>query len=797
MALHLFGIRHHGPGSARSLLRALEELQPDCLLIEGPPDAEAALPLLTHEQMEPPVALLVYQAEQPQKAAFYPFAIFSPEWQALQFGLQRNLPTRFMDLPQSHWLALTQEESAIRNPQSAIQADPIGVLAQAAGYDDSERWWEHVVEHRRDGADIFAAILEAMTALRVEAERELATTKLNQNTTAREVGQTLVCPDQQDRLKSVLRALRSEQTTAGLGEEPVAELAELNREALREALREAWMRQTIRRAQKEGFERIAVVCGAWHAPMLTTETVAQQAKSDAALLKGLPKVKVQATWTPWTHGRLSYQSGYGAGIEAPGWYQHLWLTQEGVATRWLALVARLLRDEGLDVSSAHVIEAVRLAETLAALRGRPLTGLPELNEAVQSVFCFGDDLPLRLIHDKLIVGETLGRVPDETPLVPLQQDLQREQKRLRLKAEANEKTLDLDLRKETDLERSRLLHRLNLLGVPWGAVRDISGKSGTFHELWRVRWEPEFVVQLIEAGVWGSTLQTAASSKARAAADKADLPALTALLERVLLSALPDAVAHLMTRLQTESALASDIGLLMDALPPLANVQRYSDVRQTDAALLGTVTDGLVARICVGLPGACASLNDEAAQAMFARLDKVHGAIQLLQQEAHTAQWQQTLLRLVEQRGLHGLLAGRACRLLLDVQALGADEAARRLSLALSSANEPTQAGAWVEGFLHGSGLLLLHDETLWQVLDAWLTALPEEQFIALLPLLRRTFANFTAPERRQMGERVKRGGGGVVNVAMSNTEEFDFERAATVLPLVARLLGLKVEASV
>jgi hypothetical protein len=760
MSIHLFCIRHHGPGSARSLLRALEELQPDCLLIEGPPDAEAALPLLTHEQMEPPVALLVYQAEQPQKAAFYPFAVFSPEWQALQYGLSQRIPTRFMDLPQSHWLALTQEQSAIRNPQSAIQADPVGVLAQAAGYDDSERWWEHVVEHRRDGADIFAAILEAMGALRVEADREVSDAQL---------------------------------TDAESAEDAEAEQLDSNSEASREALREAWMRQTIRRAQKEGFQRIAVVCGAWHAPMLTDEVIAQNAKTDAALLKSLPKVKVQATWTPWTHGRLSYQSGYGAGIEAPGWYQHLWLTQEGVATRWLARVARLLRDEGLDVSSAHVIEAVRLAETLAALRGRPITGLPELNEAVQSVFCFGDDLPLRLIHEKLIVGETLGRVPDETPLVPLQQDLQREQKRLRLKAEANEKTLDLDLRKETDLERSRLLHRLNLLSVPWGAVQDVSGKSGTFHELWRVRWEPEFVVQLIEASVWGSTIQTAASSKACDEADKADLPALTALLERVLLSALPGAVSHLMTRVQTESALASDVGLLMDALPPLANVQRYSDVRQTDAALLGTVTDGLVARICIGLSGACASLNDEAAQAMFTRFDKVNAAVQLLQQEAHTTAWQQVLLRLVEQNGLHGLLAGRACRLLLDAQALEAVEAARRLSLALSSANEPTQAGAWVEGFLHGSGLLLLHDETLWQVLDAWLTALPEEQFIALLPLLRRTFANFTAPERRQMGERVKRGGG-VVSVAMSETEDFDSVRAAAVLPLVAQLLGLKFQ---
>ena len=44
MGVHLFGVRHHGPGCARSLRAALEELQPDILLVEGPPDAQDVLP---------------------------------------------------------------------------------------------------------------------------------------------------------------------------------------------------------------------------------------------------------------------------------------------------------------------------------------------------------------------------------------------------------------------------------------------------------------------------------------------------------------------------------------------------------------------------------------------------------------------------------------------------------------------------------------------------------------------------------------------------------------------------------
>jgi len=767
MSLNIFGIRHHGPGSARSLRKALETLRPDCVLVEGPPDAADALPLLAHPQMKPPVALLIYPLDQPQRAVFYPFAVFSPEWQALDYGLARKIALRFMDLPQSHRLAIPDgPEYQISDSESQIHDDPIGRLAAAAGYSDGERWWEHMVEHRRDGADLFAAILEAMTALRessLPADQPTADQPMDQSGGAPEV-------------------------------QPEAQ-QEARRKTQREGHREAWMRQTIRAAVREGFERIAVVCGAWHSPALTIDDGnTPSAKDDAELLKGLPKVKTQATWIPWTYGRLSYRSGYGAGVESPGWYHHLWTARDGVPIRWMTRVARLLREEDLDVSSAHVIEAVRLAETLAALRGRPLPGLSELNEATQSVFCFGNDLPLRLIHEKLIVGETLGSVPEESPLAPLQQDLAREQKRLRLPAEALERALDLDLRKPNDLDRSRLLHRLLLLGVRWGETQHAGGK-GTFHEIWRLRWQPEFVVTLIEAGVWGNTIVEASTAFARDAADRAnELPSLTNLLDQSLLADLPVAVSHVMSRLQAEAAVASDIAHLMDALPPLANVQRYGNVRGTDAAMVGDVVAGLIARVCIGLPGACASLNDEAAAEMFERIVSVNAAIGLLQNEERLVAWRGAMKRLADQRGLHGLVAGRCCRLLVDAGAIAADEAARRLSLALSTANEPAQAAAWIEGFLKGSGLLLLHDETLWRTLDEWVTELPNDGFTALAPLLRRTFSTFTSPERRRIGERARRGMAGVSRAAVSHqtrVEDFDKTRAESVLPLAAQLLGL------
>jgi hypothetical protein len=787
-SLHIFGIRHHGPGSARSVQAALEALQPDVVLVEGPPDAHEVLPLLAHEQMQPPVALLIYAPEQPQQAVYYPFVEYSPEWQAIRYALDGKIPVRFMDLPITHQMKIvpplddkalqemqektepvvpeekaddqstsitetplddSEEEPAI--PAIDPRRDPLRWIAEAAGYNDSERWWEDMVEHRADTSDVFAAILEAMTALREEVEKwEIDNPAVDH-----------------------------------FGLDPVVEKQ-----------REAWMRQSIRAAQKEGFQKIAVVCGAWHAPALqSTLNDKKGAKEDAALLKGLSKTKVAATWVPWTNGRMCTASGYGAGIESPGWYSHLWNSRDLVAPRWLAKVASLLREQDLDASSAHVIEAVRLAEALASMRGRPLPGLPELNEAVQSILCFGNDIPLRLIRDKLIVGEALGTVPEEAPSVPLQQDLAREQKRLRLAPEATQKVLDLDLRKPNDLNRSYLLHRLNLIGVPWGAIERSGGGKGTFHELWRVQWQPEFAVRLIEAGIWGNTVSEATTARTRDLADKAtDLPPLTTLLDSVLLANLPAASEHVMQRLESAAATTSDVTHLMDALPPLSQVLRYGNVRQTDNQMVAHIVDGLVARICIGVLPATSSLNDEAAQSMLEKINAVTTAIALNQQAEHTQSWHNTLRELASRTTLHGLLAGRSVRILLDAGALETVDAARRMSLALSTADDPAQAAAWVEGFLKGSAAFLLHDERLWQVLDDWVTDLNPETFEQLLPLLRRTFSTFSPPERRQMGERVKQGTKTTNQGAAKSwsNDAFDADRAAQVLPLVAKLLGLK-----
>jgi hypothetical protein len=738
MTTTIFGIRHHGPGSARSLRSALKTLQPDIVLIEGPPEANELISLAQSGEMKPPVALLIYDPEDLPQSGYYPFAIYSPEWQAIQYALSAKIPVRFIDLPVTMRDSLrscpevdnVDRSQPLDESETTPGADPLGWLSRAAGFGEGERYWEYLVEQRRNSTDLFAAILEAMTALRQELTD---------------------------------------------GTQP------------RDLIREAYMRQCLRQAQAEGFQKLAVVCGAWHAPALVEPLPASS--EDKAILPTPTKAKIQATWVPWTYGRLSAPSGYGAGVESPGWYHHLWTHQKNVVIRWLTNVARLLRKEDIDASSASVIEAVRLAETLAAMRESPLPGLAELNEAVQTVLCFGDTMPMQLIHQQLIISDRLGKVPSETPQIPLQQDLQKLIKKLRLKQEPIEKTLELDLRNANDLDRSQLFHRLNLLGIGWGKTQRTSS-TGTFKEGWLICWQPEFAVKLIEAGLWGNSIESAATAFAQQAAqDAQDLPSLTTLLDRVLLANLGAAIPTLMQRLQAIAAITSDTLHFMNALPPLANILRYGDVRQTDTTSISIVVDGLISRLCIGLPNSCQSLDDNAAEQIFDAIQQTNGTIKLLQNPTQLESWRPVLIQIASQQNVHGLVQGRCCRLLFDDGSLDTEATSQRLSLALSLANEPTAAAAWAEGFLRGSGLLLLHSDGIWQVLDNWIAGLSAENFVAILPLLRRTFATFSSPERQQMGEKVAKGKV-ISKVVVTESANFNTARSRQALPVIAQLLG-------
>ncbi len=747
--LRVFGIRHHGPGSTLSLIKALQNYQPDCILMEAPFEANTQISLLNDREIQAPVALLVYEEKTLKKAAYLPFADFSPEWQAIQYTFKNNIPLHCIDLPMSIQMSLSEEDSLLTTVvnQSSIARDPLGYLAHLQGYEDSEQWWNDTFEESDRTGDIFPAIRELIATIRREANRE-------------ESKETLI--------------------------------------------REAFMRKQIRKSLKDGFEKIAVVCGAWHAPVLQ-DTLHYKISADNAILRGLPKLKVKATWIPWSYERLSKIKGYNAGVLSPAWYELLFSVQSAPEVNWMSKVSILFRENGLSASPAHTSEAIRLAQTLAALRDKRAPGLSELDEAALVVFCHGNKNSMNIIRQQLIIGDKVGYIPHQLTQLPIQKDFFKTIKSTRLskyweqtgeywlKSTSTNPRGGLDLRNKNDLLKSHFLHRLNILEIHWGHSMNKTGKEkGSFKEIWRLKWDPLFIIQIIEAGRWGNTIYDAALAKIIEDAKKCKhLGGMVSLVNLALKAGLEEVIQPLAEMMTTLLAETEDCLVLMESLPPFIHILEYGDVRKTDLFAIEHYISEIVPRICLELPGYCHQLDESQSKIIAGQIINTNAALKMLNNDYFLHTWINTLSLLADVELISPEAKGTACRLLFDQNNAGIEVTQNRMSLALSPGNEPINIARWLEGFLNGSGLLLVHFPPLWQLIDHWVTGIHQDAFRDILPLLRRTFAKFTSGERSRMMQLVK-SDRTPINPSISPTElsPSSLKREKILIPILKKLLN-------
>ncbi|MCY0964865.1 DUF5682 family protein [Parathalassolituus penaei] len=789
----LLGIRHHGPGCAHALRLALQQLQPDVILLEGAEELDSSWPLMASAGMKPPVAQLVYDPKQPQRCVIYPWAEFSPEWQAMRYASEQGIPLRMIDLPAGIRLAAednpekadadaNSEPDTQADAQAAATSEPVSAdvseaeeelaeeelaeeeqadeyaeplpnssqmldrISASAGFADHEVWWDASIERHSGNLAMFEALQELMTEARNQYEQEL---QQREHFT----------PAQQQHLQL-------------------------------EQQREAWMRTQLRKARKE-FQRIVVICGAWHVPALAAKVAV---KDDNAVLKGLKKQKLEVAWVPYNFQRLSQDSGYGAGVESPAWYQHLFSHHqsgsdaEQTSIQWLIRTAGILRQHGFDCSSAHVIEAVRLAMNLAALRGQATPGLQEMLDATRSVMTEGRQGPLDQIFDRLVIGDCLGELPAEIPSLPIEQDLDAEIRRLRLKKLSTQELLSLDLRKDSGLERSQLLHRLQVLDIPWGKHRHSSG-TGTFKEDWLLQWQPEFAISLLDASLLGNTVLLASQKRlVEQLADSQQVADVVELINRMLLCHLPDAVHSAVEHLQSIAAVSADLQDMMSALLPLVQLMRYGSVRKLDADALDHVVDSMIIRICNGLTSASACLDRDSSYRMLEAMEALHSAIKLLDSPDYNQRWIQALADVSVFDGVHAVLRGRSSRMLHDQQGISDETLNQRFRLNVSACADPEQAAAWVEGLLLNAAAAVLYDDVLFSLLDDWLMQLADDDYLRVLPMLRRSLSEFSSTELQQIGDRVLQGSHSSHDLLAC---DYSDELAQQAIATLSRLLGL------
>jgi hypothetical protein len=398
--INVFGVRHLSPMGAWQLRGFLERTRPDIVLIEGLDDATHLMPDVTRSQTQPPIAILAYTDTLPVRTLVYPFARYSPEYQAICWAHANRVKVEFFDLPSAIFLGLQdaeierlekQRREASEPPQTGAEPPmPLGVpeprkslyqqIADLAGERDYDTYWERYFEHNPAPDSYSGAIMELGRALRELEEDE-----------PRWRAENLV--------------------------------------------REAYMRRRIEETIASGHkpDKIVAVVGAFHEPVLTGAFPAMTDKELASLRQRSAKL----TLMPYSYFRLSSQSGYGAGNLAPAYFELLWeaLNEHGGAVkdlsrRYLSLVARKLREAGTHRSTAEVIDGVRLAETLSALKDGLAPTLVDLRDAAVALLGHGEPTTVKEALAHVDIGTAIGQLPKGVSQTSIQADFDRQLQRL-------------------------------------------------------------------------------------------------------------------------------------------------------------------------------------------------------------------------------------------------------------------------------------------------------------------------------------------------------------------------------
>jgi hypothetical protein len=543
----LFPVRHHSPTAARLIHDFIQQRRPEAVLIECPSDFNTRLGdiFLPHQ---PPLAIYSYirAPDETRRGAFYPMCEHSPEWQAAQAGHEVGSEVRFIDLPWADIADADAGATSNRFTDAAFRrSEYIASLCRKVGVDDFDTLWDTLFE--------------------IDPNLDLATYLFRCH-----------------HLCGSMRLLE------GPGR-------------LSDRRREAFMAQQIRDVAARHSGQVLVVAGGAHCLPLWLRLQGNQSEMTDPLSfppsAPLENEERGIALTPYSFERLDNLAGYEAGMPNPGFYQQVW--QDRRAGRknshrpLLSRIVKSLREAKQPISAADLIAAEAGAAALAALRGHAgvwrtdlVDGLigalikEELNRA-------GRHPLLTAIHEVLRGGQR-GTLAAGTILPPVVGDIQAQLEALDLEPRAAPREIELFLEDGADRPRSRMLHRMRLLGIAGYEMTggtDLADREDTvtIHERWRITWSPDFEARCIESARYGVSLSDAATNvlAERANAIERDAGAAALLLLDAALAGLTAPARALRQRVVELIRGEADFFHITQALGHLLYLYRYDPVLST------------------------------------------------------------------------------------------------------------------------------------------------------------------------------------------------------------------------
>ena len=702
-----FGIRHFSPAGAYFVRQFLDKIKPDLVLIEGPADFDFLIDDIVSKKLVPPFAIMAYTKEAPIDTILYPFAEYSPEYQAILWARENNKECRFFDLESDIMLGFERTDDDTKDEET-ISKEPEKNKSDV----DMEGFWERNLE-QSENMDAY----RAGSALFGESLRK--DTKSDDKSFARDI------------------------------------------------IRESFMKRKIKEYIKKGFdnEKIVAVTGAFHTSAIENLDGAMTDKE----YKGLERRESNITLMPYSYYRLSKRTGYGAGNAAPAYYELLWqgFLNEDITyheRKYLSSLAKYMREHGGIVSSAQVIEATRLARELAVIRGGSVPTLEDLKDA--SITCMGGGSfgEMAMGFAETDIGKKIGSVPQDAMQTSIQSDFTLKLKQLKLEKykELVATPLQLDLRENLrvkseesaflDLNRSFFLYRLVVLGIDFAKIKKSNQDNATWAENWILQWTPEAEIQIVESVLKGDTIVDAvAFVLGEKLSEATKISEIAEVIEDAFNCGLPKIVEGAKRSLDEMTNGAIAMCDIADTVSKLSNMISFGDIRKLDREPLVPIVKRLCIRASLMLVGESAC-DDIAAATLADDIQKIHSVF-MMQDFLDEIFWFDKLIELSNRDDLNTKISGLATAILLAAGKIDEltlrMEVSRRLSMGM-----PAELGAnWFAGLSMRNHYALIGRLTLWESLSEYLDTLDEEEFRRSVVFLRRAFVEYSAKEKDMIAE--------------------------------------------
>jgi hypothetical protein len=732
MTVQVLGIRHHSPACARLAAHLVTTLRPAAVLIEGPSDFNHRIGelLLDHKL---PVALYSYSnaGERPAQC-WFPFLDYSPEWVALHAAQGIGADVRFIDLP--HWQYRTLADARRRvasvepDQRRSRYAETVDALCRQFSCDGDHALWDHLFE---------SLPMDAHEALR-------------------------------ERLDFYFHELR--------GDEPGTE-----RDQARESYMAQWIAWTRHQADERGDARpILVICGGWHKRALETAWPSLDGSIAPESFAPGDEHEAGSYLVPYQFRQVDALGGYGAGMQSPQFYQWAW--QEGptaAAQRAVRQIAVRLRTKKVAVSTADLIALELTLQGLCRLRGHGVPLRADILDAVQNALVKEAlEFPAPWVDDRLITtqdhpllreallaltGEGGGRLHAGTPLPPLLHDVERALAGCGLEIGRTKQKLVIDRRRDADMPRAHLLWRLRLLGVEGVQLTETRAPNAArhlpealrFEEHWSCTQDDRWFPNLIEAAVYGATLDIAARSRLLELVHEAQgkPSAIAACMLQAIRAGLLDLGDDLAAQLARDVPTMHDHAALADAAHALLDVMQAGFWGVDTSQLLRNTLLMMADRVLWLLDGcqgerAAEAVGDVDAVRVLDRALRLH-------LEGFDARFcVETLSRFAASNHVSAAIRGAAlATVFVHEQDDSGRSAARDRLLAITRAIPPRDAlGDYLYGLFACARALATEDEAIVRAIQAALESMSPEDFLVALPRLRAAFAWFPPRERGALG---------------------------------------------